>query len=81
MSPRTVLAILAITESCSWACTPPTPSPLPPVPDSGDAGAYVACCAAMGDTAPECPATLQHVAESRLTSNAAACSKCGIACP
>jgi hypothetical protein len=79
MSPQVMLAILALTESCAWACTP-APVPVPPTPDSGDGGAYVACCASMGDTAPECPATLQHVVKTHLTTNAAACSKCGLAC-
>jgi hypothetical protein len=62
-------------------CPSTGPTPTPPVPDSGDGGVYVACCASMGDTAPECPRVLQHVVESKLATNTTACSKCGLACP
>lgn len=62
-------------------CPAPSPGPVPPVPDSGDGGVFVACCASMGDTAPECPRVLEHVVQTHLATNATACAKCGLACP
>lgn len=81
MNPYRILYLIGMLGSCSaYSCTP-SPAPVPPVPDSGDGGVYAACCAAIGDTAPECPRTLQHVVETKLTPNATACAKCGLACP
>ena len=80
INPYRVLYFVGMIGSCSsWACH--SPGPVPPAPDSGDGGVYVACCASMGDTAPECPRVLQHVVESKLATNATACAKCGLACP
>jgi hypothetical protein len=72
---RAAISALLVLIACN-------PGPVtPPPPDASDAGIYVACCAAMGDTTPECQQTLQHVVEAHLTSIDMACSKCGLACP
>ena len=81
INPYKIICIIGMLGSCSsYACNN-TPAPVPPTPDSGDAGAYVNCCAMMGDTTTECPKTLQHVVEQKLEPIPVACSKCGLACP
>lgn len=84
---RSLLGLLLLVLVNACAVTPP---PVTPTPDASDAAAsiegaapasvYTACCASMGDSTPECPATLQHVIEKRLTSVPKACSACNLGC-
>lgn len=83
---RTILGLVALLALAGCpGPVPVTPTPdasdaAPPDPPVGDAGAYAACCAAMHDVRPECPATLEHVVSTHLAVIPAACTACGLAC-
>lgn len=79
------LLLLVLVNACAAI-----PAPVPPSPDASDASpgiegaapasVYSACCVTMGDSTPECPATLEHVVQAHLTSLPKACSLCNLGC-
>lgn len=75
----------SVLVACLAGCPPGPVSPPPPDASDGsapvgDAGLYAACCARMHDVAPECPATLAHVAATHVAVIPEACRACGLAC-
>lgn len=83
---RSLVWVALAIASCS--CTP-APAPVTPPPfDASDAApipvdadVYAACCAKMGDTAPNCAAVLAQGVAAKLVAIPTACNLCNLACP